>query len=1027
MKSKSRKKLQAHRRLFILIACSGVISFFIICTMYLKKMDGADFPTCRPVWMGPSYARISGFDETHTKFASKYSLYLYREQGLDPLPEGDQDKDFLGGIPLLFIPGNAGSYKQVRSIAAEVSRMYSNEYSKDTHERLNPNARYYDFFAAEFNEDFTAFHGRTLLDQAEYLNEAIKFILNLYQNKENPPKSIVILAHSMGGVVARVMLSLPNYKLDAVNTILTLASPHAAAPLTFDGDLLRIYSATDRFWVKGFDDDAQESKSVNIAHRRLQNTSIVSITGGILDGTLPADYTTLGFLVPPENGFTVYTTGIPDVWTPIDHLAIVWCSQLRTKILRALLEIADLRCPERTYSLETRMRILRKHLLPRPEDYSYQDFEDRVKESKSFFIKVDPKDITEITLGLKFEAIKNEMRHEREHGVKLFNLERRDERTMFSLLTSMGLSEWTNNSDPDQKTSRVTPSLLLCNVKGKEETGVDIYDLTMDAEESTILKCIDISHSTSDTPRSSGDIDSAADSSYGGQLSPFRALRLDSKNTQGYDLIVVIYDTERFPQKDDFIIAQQLPLSATELKVNATMFSLLTGGIDLKLEPSIPLSINMNFPVIRSSILAYKLNFKLQNSAAYLNLFSPFARQWSAEPYETKWHLNIDEKDMIRLSMHGIAPYTPFRLKQVDSSTMNLEIWSNAYSNGQPIEFSMKVDIWGSLRLLVPRFRIALIAACISVVLLAFSFQLKYYYKYEEFPPLHYGLIQLCTPKVLTTTFIILVTATPLSKIYHVQKLLNVIDPVTLMDRNEINLSLNDSFKLNNFYLGLEETYLSLVGPFFFVIGLGLVTATYYLALGIMMFLSNIFALKHRNWSAQKKPESGQVLKESTWRKGRIKAIAIVMLIVSFYTPYQFAYVIATIVQAIQVIRLYLNKGDSMLNFQLTLFILMIWVLPVNIPIIIVLVHNLTVNWKTPFSSHHNLLAILPILLLIERNCLVKDLPKIRGKTYLLIQTATGYFIFYSLMYGVRHTFWIHHIFNFFSCCILFSYYNSPN
>jgi len=38
---------------------------------------------CRMSYMRPSYARLNEFDTEHTRFASKYSLYLYREQGID--------------------------------------------------------------------------------------------------------------------------------------------------------------------------------------------------------------------------------------------------------------------------------------------------------------------------------------------------------------------------------------------------------------------------------------------------------------------------------------------------------------------------------------------------------------------------------------------------------------------------------------------------------------------------------------------------------------------------------------------------------------------------------------------------------------------------------------------------------------------------------------------------------------------------------------------------------------------------------
>ena len=39
---------------------------------------------CRMSYMRPSYVRYTEFDTEHTRFATKYSLYLYREQGIEP-------------------------------------------------------------------------------------------------------------------------------------------------------------------------------------------------------------------------------------------------------------------------------------------------------------------------------------------------------------------------------------------------------------------------------------------------------------------------------------------------------------------------------------------------------------------------------------------------------------------------------------------------------------------------------------------------------------------------------------------------------------------------------------------------------------------------------------------------------------------------------------------------------------------------------------------------------------------------------
>lgn len=55
----------------------------------------------------------------------------------------------------------------------------------------------------------------------------------------------------------------------------------------------------------------------------------------------------------------------------------------------------------------------------------------------------------------------------------------------------------------------------------------------------------------------------------------------------------------------------------------------------------------------------------------------------------------------------------------------------------------------------------------------------------------------------------------------------------------------------------------------------------------------------------------------------------------------------------------------------------MLWVLPINIPVLVVWVHNLTVHWLTPFSSHHNVLSIMPFILLVETLTGGKMIPRV--------------------------------------------------
>jgi glycosylphosphatidylinositol deacylase len=82
---------------------------------------------CEMSWMTPSYIRLA-WPEAPSK---KYSIYLYREQGWDTEERVSSlsGNPFLirlqlKGHPVIFIPGNAGSYQQVRSIASSASRQF---------------------------------------------------------------------------------------------------------------------------------------------------------------------------------------------------------------------------------------------------------------------------------------------------------------------------------------------------------------------------------------------------------------------------------------------------------------------------------------------------------------------------------------------------------------------------------------------------------------------------------------------------------------------------------------------------------------------------------------------------------------------------------------------------------------------------------------------------------------------------------------------------------------------------------------
>lgn len=97
----------------------GVFSLVTILLFYLANLHVAQNLSpqgCRMSWMSPSYVLQNGFDSSWSPLARRYSLWLYREVGWD--------SNQIQGVPVLFIPGNAGSSHQVRSIASSATRQF---------------------------------------------------------------------------------------------------------------------------------------------------------------------------------------------------------------------------------------------------------------------------------------------------------------------------------------------------------------------------------------------------------------------------------------------------------------------------------------------------------------------------------------------------------------------------------------------------------------------------------------------------------------------------------------------------------------------------------------------------------------------------------------------------------------------------------------------------------------------------------------------------------------------------------------
>lgn len=310
--------------LLIACLCGVLVSFAYLPRMLNMRME------CRMSRMYPSYVvhddQLREFSRSSSPLMHKYSLREYREASLF-VPTKVNDR-LLHVMPILFIPGNAGSFAQVRSMASSAFYQYwtSNVDGPrpDMDDVPGPTA----WFAVDFNEDFSAFHGKTLEDQAFYVNEVVRYLRELYPAPEDQflrgserNMTVGIVGHSMGGIVARLAMSLPNASPSSIDTIVTLSTPHAFPPVPFERSMEMVYERIHR----SINDDGP---------------LVVSLAGGVLDTQLSSDAASLTLDdadSPPELRVSSFTTAVASLWSSVDHLAIVWCDQLRYRIARAFL------------------------------------------------------------------------------------------------------------------------------------------------------------------------------------------------------------------------------------------------------------------------------------------------------------------------------------------------------------------------------------------------------------------------------------------------------------------------------------------------------------------------------------------------------------------------------------------------------------------------------------------------------------------------------------------------------------------
>ncbi|XP_075790358.1 GPI inositol-deacylase isoform X1 [Pelodiscus sinensis] len=292
----------------------------------------------------PEYLKIKLPKKISRRYPT-YELYLYGEGNY-----AEENKNLiLTGIPVLFLPGNGGSYKQVRSLGSIALRKAEDIDFK----------YHFNFYTVNFNEELVALYGGSLQRQTRFVHECIKVILKLYKDQEYAPKSVVIVGHSMGGLVARALLTLKNFKPELINLLITQATPHVAPVMPLDKYLTDFYTAVNNHWILKAQD--------------VRNLTTLSVAGGFRDYQVRSGLAFLPGLSQHSSALFVVSSAVPRTWVSTDHLSIVWCKELILATIRAFFDLIDENTKQITEDPKKRMLVLNHHFVRYPAKFFEED------------------------------------------------------------------------------------------------------------------------------------------------------------------------------------------------------------------------------------------------------------------------------------------------------------------------------------------------------------------------------------------------------------------------------------------------------------------------------------------------------------------------------------------------------------------------------------------------------------------------------------------------------------------------------
>lgn len=622
------------------------------------------------------------------------------------------------------------------------------------------------------------------------------------------------------------------------------------------------------------------------------HTNLVSIAEGCLDTTIPPELTSVATVVPQTNGFSVYSSSIPHVWSSIDHQAIVWCGQFRISLTSALIGSLN------QDTVDKRLAVFKNYLLP---------------------VAVDNGDDQQQFKGWL-----------RNYKVRRFSLHKNKE---FSVLTDT-------------------------RPVANHEDGLKVFVCdSAYAADKRLESCRNLAAShVQRVPKAS---------SNSALASPSEVDSLYYINYHAGESGEVLVVTEPPGFKKSAVKSMIVAEPTT------TPLVLKEGLLRLTLGKTIKLKRQVMSRVVLDSIWSSLVSLQVRVGTRDSNhaRFQPIVRQYVDEPNESKYFLNVGD-EFLSIKMHAIAPYVPF--KDGNAHKLNLQVLSD-----EDVEMWVKIDWFSSIGRLFLHYRSALAVFPLTVVMAVLMIQWAEFNKRDNFLTFHDALVRFVHGYMGYMMGLAAVLPVILAN-GSVQSILQFIEPA-LQDEERLS---------NHVFLGLEGSHMWILGPIF----IAMATALCIIQCYIVDFVTD--SMK------QCTPTVLLPLLQALVKSGTVVLIAL-----SCCVPFQVVVVGACGLQLLNVLHERWNTPLERLNTSL--FILLLWVLPISIPVALVWMRN-------PEPEFHgiNILSVLPSLLLLNQLPTALALPKSNVQLW-VTHAMLGYIMLYALIFGIQRSYWLHHLVNF--------------